>query len=612
MENRDYTGRVEKLPRWQKDLCRYVMEEADRGKEHFGGMEDLYQDLYDMFRGERPEKKYDYESNVVLRKAFQIVWKAVSYITQKINGATPIVGVEGFNKRGCLQREVLLDKWYCKNRYFIKLVLGCLGLLLYGQCFIKKTMVQEFQEINGRMIPVKDYPEDTILNNRNVITDWLLPPGKPAQEGRFFIHREVIGLDELYSSKIDYINLDIVDDMLEDRGQKTTDSQTGVNLSTSKDQLNDPPDSQFYRPVEIYERQGKMPVRRGKDGKDEPVFDLRKIGENEKIEYKQMVVSIANLDIPVLIRFEENPYKEINIINPQLFLDPDRWPAMGMVEPVADMITAIQDNLNMAFDRKNIEAMPPVIFDKFAQVDWDTIVHAPGQKWSVENPQETVVFPSLPPVPQDVWITHDMLSREVDLTSSVTPTFQGMDKSNTATQGVLNSQFSIEKMDLIVQLIEFTWLRPGAQMSIRFAQKFSSPLTFLMTLGEPFNFDIWEEEYQYEPKAAAVKLDQQKEVEIQQDIQLIQILSTVPNPNTAQVLNYFIGHILRNRNEPKIAALFDEQFGAQQAARNPEKETINGIRTGNAPPSNQNGLAMSQSERSVRNQVSPPAGLMRS
>ena len=138
------------------------------------------------------------------------------------------------------------------------------------------------------------------------------------------------------------------------------------------------------------------------------------------------------------------------------------------------------------------------------------------------------------------------------------------------------------------------------------AQKFAHPLTFIAILGRPFKFDEgYKEEYKYVPVASSVKAEHQKEAEIQQDIQLIQIVASVPNPNTPKVINQLMANIFRNRNNPDIAAQFDEgYYEPTTAAGNMQMlDRMSG-------PSNQNGIPMSQDETSVRQSTFEPRGLI--
>ncbi len=263
-----------------------------------------------------------------------------------------------------------------------------------------------------------------------------------------------------------------------------------------------------------------------------------------------------------------------------------------------DYQTAMSDNINAGFDEMNQNLMPPVIVNKYALWDWDTMLYAPQQRWLVGgNPAESIMWKEASNVTRDFWQRHGLLDNEIQLTT-VTNSMQGAGREKTATTNVLNAQLTAGKLDFLVKMIEVTGLIPSAQMDVRFAKKFAHPLTFQMIVGEPFQYSKFEEIYRYVPAAASVKMEHQKEKEVQEDIQLMQLVSAVPNPNTAKILNVLWGNILRNRGMPKEAAMFDEDFfeAGTEAGQMQQMQKMLGAGT----PSNQNNVPMSGQERSVR------------
>ena len=97
---------------WETLLCDQVLTEWSKGRQHVDDLDDLFDDIYSMIRGERPQKNYDWQSNIQINKVFQIVWTAVPYLCQKIFGANPIMGVTSFDKKGAWQREKILEFWH--------------------------------------------------------------------------------------------------------------------------------------------------------------------------------------------------------------------------------------------------------------------------------------------------------------------------------------------------------------------------------------------------------------------------------------------------------------------------------------------------------------------
>lgn len=592
---------VKKKKEWQEQVCELVNEEWDRGRMYCDDLNELYEDLYLMLRGKRPSKTYDWQSDLSLRKAFQVCWTTVTYAIKKIFGGSPVVGVEGFDRIGAWQREMLLEKWGNKDKAMLFHVMAWLRLCLNGVVFVKKTWKRKI--VNG--IPVEDHPHNEVLNNKDVVVDWTLKPGQSCREGRFILHESTQDLGSLYGVpgliNLDQINLE---------NTSTTQHEQNHSVERSEDGQDEKPKSTLYRDVLIRERQGTFAVKE-KNGELVPVFEADKIyKENSKVEFREMIAWVADPDNnPVLIRWELNPYGEKTIYDGHLYFDPERWHSMGQVEPSKDIMSAIDDNINAMFDEIWQNLMPPTVFNKFAMVEWDTIQYAPQQKWMVGgNPNDSVMFTRPSNITTDAWQKHVLLDSEQQLTSSVTNNLQGAGKEKTATQGVLNTQFSTDKLDFLVMMYEQTVMKPDAQLTIRFAQKFAHPITFVAILGAPFKFDTgFEEEYKFNPVASSVKLEQQKEMEIQQDIQLLQIVASVPNPNSAKVMNQLMANILRNRNQPQLAGGFDEDFYEPSSPAG-NVQMMNRLLPGTE--SNQNGIAMSGAERGVRNQTFSPRGLI--
>jgi hypothetical protein len=588
-------------------------------------LDDLYDDLYAMIRGERPEKNYDWQSNVVINKVFQIVWTAIPYICQKVFGGEPIIGIKSQDEKGAWQREQILEFWNTMQAlpdkefvpFFLIFVQWTLRALLNGVGIIKKGWHQKLKsktvevdvpmgmDENGQpitekaankvTIPLEDWPHNKVVSNKNIVFDWLLQPGQSIRAGRFIIEYDVVDLDSLRSNR-KYFNLDKIP---KSSDPASTEDAEEHSENRSKDGLDSPPASDIYTEVEVYERMGQMPVYKDKqEGRWIPCLD--KDEDEEKVTVKEMIVTVAKVgNKSVLIGLEPNKAGFKNYIDVHIYLDEERWQSMGMIEPVKDLQTALNDNANAMFDEIWQNLMPPVIVNKFALWDWDTMQHAPGQRWLVGGiPDQSIMFKEPSRVTGDAWQRHLLFDNEIQLTSSITPPTQGMAKEKAATTNILNAQMSAGKLDFIVKMIEVTGLIPNAQMDVLFAKQFAHPKTLEYIVGEKFLFGGPEEIYRYVPAASSVKLDQQKEVEVQQDIQLLQVISTVQNPGVAKIQNILLGNIFRNRNMPQEAKLLDEEYfepGSDAGNMQMLKRIM-----GQKMASNEKGIQMSPQEQSVR------------
>ena len=83
-----------------------------------------------------------------------------------------------------------------------------------------------------------------------------------------------------------------------------------------------------------------------------------------------------------------------------------------------------------------------------------------------------------------------------------------------------------------------------------------------------------------------------------EDLQLLQVFSSINNPKAAAVLNVFLKNILRNRNMDKQAAAFDEDYFEPKTEAGNVK-ALNDMIDGGAK-SNEQGIDQSPTERNVR------------
>jgi len=574
---------------WEEQLCLHIENEWDKGAQYCSELNQLYDDIYDLIRGERPERDYDWMSNKTLNKAFQVIWTAIPYLMQKIFGSSPIVGVKSHQKEGAVDRQKILEFWHTMQPaidkdytdYYLVCVMWLLRSLLNGVGYMKKTWHQKLKTVTQEMpvnipneldetgnitgttphtkktsqqIPVEDWPHNRILNNKDVVVDWNLKPGQSIRQGRFITHRENIDLDALERTGL-YDKLDEFD-----RNQVSTDINKEHSVNKSKDGQGDTPVSDIYTEIEAYERVGLLPVRKTDDG-----WEFVSDKNDTNVVQKQMTAVMGKCgDVKKLIRFVPNPYGLMNYIDMHIYFDEERWQSVGLVEPIFDSITMMNDNINAVFDETWKNLMPITIMNKASLWDMDTIKRAPGHMWmgyfpagqSIDN---AVHFQPPSSVTRDAWQKHALLEDEVQKTS-VSNSMQGMGREKTATTNVLNTQMSAGKLDFILKMIEKTALIPSAQLDIVMAKKFAHPLTFMAILGHPFRFSDWEESYRYVPAASSVKLEMEKNNDIQRTTNLLSIVSNIKNPGVPKVQEILLQHILSLEGWDDVGKLLDEDF----------------------------------------------------
>jgi hypothetical protein len=88
----------------------------------------------------------------------------------------------------------------------------------------------------------------------------------------------------------------------------------------------------------------------------------------------------------------------------------------------------------------------------------------------------------------------------------------------------------------------------------------------------------------------------------------MQIVAPMQNPNVPKIMNALWSNILRNRNMPKEAAMFDEEY-FEPSSEEGKLEMMRRRMSGNTP-SNERGLPMGQEQAGVREATFQPGGMM--
>ncbi len=178
----------------------------------------------------------------------------------------------------------------------------------------------------------------------------------------------------------------------------------------------------------------KMAQIAGSDTKEEGEETPDKIKGEKNVEIweiwdweEQQLITIFNKE--VLVRDEENPYKNIN--KGKIFIDlPDHelnwelW-AMGHIEPVETTILEIADLRNQRMDDVILNLDPVIKIKKNSGIKKNDIIFAPGAIWEMNRTDDVIV--ERPPVISGMGITEDTLMRkEIERTLALSEYMQGV------------------------------------------------------------------------------------------------------------------------------------------------------------------------------------------
>lgn len=172
-------------------------------------------------------------------------------------------------------------------------------------------------------------------------------------------------------------------------------------------------------------------------GKDSGEFAEDKMKGESKVELWQiwdydedMLITIANQE--KLIRYEENPYKNINS-GRLFFIFSDHqvlwelW-SVGHLEPVETTIHEIADSRNQAMDDITYNLDPIRKKRKGARIKDESIKVKPGAIWELENVDDVIV--ERPAEISRQWIEKDtLLKREIQTSLAISEYAMGLPKS---------------------------------------------------------------------------------------------------------------------------------------------------------------------------------------
>jgi len=197
----------------------------------------------------------------------------------------------------------------------------------------------------------------------------------------------------------------------------------------------------------------------------EEKVELWEIWDHEE----DMLLVIANGE--ELIRYEENPYKNVN--GGRIFIDLadhallwELW-SIGHIEPVETTIHEIADSRNQAMDDITFTLDPIRKVRKDAHITADDIVYEPGAIWELKRADDVIT--ERPPEISRQWLEKDaLLRKEIQMALAISEYAMGLPKSTTEPKSkvdllllqtnirfsLLLRQFEIAVTQLVNNLIE--------------------------------------------------------------------------------------------------------------------------------------------------------------
>lgn len=225
------------------------------------------------------------------------------------------------------------------------------------------------------------------------------------------------------------------------------------------------------------------------------------------------IVTIMNRE--VLVRQEDNPYKDINegrlIIDLPCIRIPWSAYAMGIMEPVETIIHEIADSRNQAMDSIVFNLDPIKKVRKDAGLTADDLVTRPGALWELENADDVVT--ESPSAPNNSWVEKDnLLRREIQTSLALSEYVRGLPSSAQEPSSkveILLTQTQIRFSQMVRQLeVAMTDM---VNILIQMNQKFLPEQKTYRLLGDDIDF----KEFTNESKQ--VRVDARVEIEPKQE-----------------------------------------------------------------------------------------------
>jgi hypothetical protein len=620
-----------------------------------------FESLVDMLECKRSEKDYDWMSDNFLPELPSILLTDASdWANQYFQTRTFVeVALEGDrpeDKQKCNAVKKLINKTL-NNRdifHFQKYIRGRLINALRGQVYaicwwekkrrndiIGQEMVEEQLETdihgNPMVNPMLQEPmvkkelkpkiDDSliydrfnydVLDPRNVYTDHRY--AYSAQYKDWITIRAEESYGDLVRHKDDfgYFNLDKVKELFNlSSNEETSSAAESYNKVEKKETINRTPISYF----DVYERYGKFwCIVEDEDDKGRPIkikSGYDDYGDiSDKAELVECIIAWASKGgNHVLIRFQPTPYYDSNgntykpIVRGWCYVHPTKDIGLSDGKYGRELQSAINDTFNMSNDKVKLSTLPTLKGRRNSLLDNDTVYFEPEHIIQLENVDDLQEFKITPDVQAAIGQIGMLRSYMQQITAKY-PTTMGElpEQSNiTATAVSQTGDRASSRNNYKSLTMEFTYLIEFYWMIIQMTAQFMEEETAKKVFGELIEAFDPNGDYTYSPVTSAIESDQNKFRKLQIIDQFIGRVGSIPNPKTAQLLNYLL---------TKAFELFGDEFPEYKNYlldpnfKDTGGETNNTKDLKDQPTTNQMGQPMTGGEQEARNQQMPTGGMI--
>jgi hypothetical protein len=623
----------------QKALTNIVVDQeyttAKSNKDRENSDFERYVDLFD---SERPEKDYDWMSDISIPEFFShmVTQSALDvsqyYVSRDFIGA--YLEEKGDQAKAnadaakeCINRTLNQRHLHHYQKYVrgktINHLLGSVWLECWWEQEIRRGVVGQEEEIVDVAIPVegeiefktvkKDIEGDIIVTDRfnydivdprNVFTDNTYV--YDVQDKPFVTIRRERTLTDLKATKkrYGYFNLDKL------KGNQPDETETSRETTNSVDEET-PNQIKGDEPFDILVRYGKFwcnVTERDEEGVPVKVTPgITDEGEPaEGAELLETVITHAltggakyliGFNLTPYIDAEGNPYRPV--IRGLCYIHPTKDNGIGDGQSNSEIQTAIDDTFNMSNDRVRLATIPVFKGKMYATDDVDSFYMEPGHRIPVEDPNDL----------QEIKISSDItgalnqlnvLTGSMDKAMSIFPTTmgQGPAMASTSATAVAGAESRTDmRTNYKAMTYEYTALTRMYWMIQQMTYAFAKEETALKLMGDKaYDFDPTKD-YYYKPVSASIESEQSKDVKIQRITQAIGFTGNLQHPGVVKILNKLYAGMFKLMGD-EFADIEDVLLDEEQPMGEQGEQVQPG--GGEIPATNQTGLQQTSMEQGVR------------
>ena len=461
-------------------------------------------------------------------------------------------------------------------------------------------------------IPIIDRFAYDILDPRNVVTDNKYVYS--IQQKDFIYIRKEKTLDQLKRDQASegYFNLHLLE---EGRGTDQTETE---RETTGKDKNKSTPSFTAQKKFDVHKRYGKywaLVQQRDESGypiKAKPGIDSD--GEPlNKAEFIEVIMVWAKSGgHKTLIAFHPTPYVDAYgepfkpVIRGLCYIHPTKDGGMGDGQFARELQKGIDDTFNVSNDRVMLATLPTMKGKRYVTEDNTTVYIEPEHIIELENPKDDLMEMEISDDINGALNQIGVLTTKMDQVMSIFPTTMGdlPGKASTTATAVVGAEGKTStRTNYKSKTYEYTFLTELYWMIQQMTYAFAFPETGIRLMGEKvydFNPSL---DYTFKPLSQSIESEESKMAKLRMWDQILAKILTINHPDAVDAFNYIFG---------KICALMGDEYVnfalAFLGTDVPMQQGKGGGQGGEGgmagSPSNQSGIPMSSSEAGARENMS--------